>query len=256
MSLLDRYTALYSPEDVMYAQAMSGPYEDLSHRGDDCVVVAGMKDGLITGFWRPMVAVGDPKMLKLHIEALWSESKRIVYLDFLVNGELSVVSQFLLRHKYRAVPQYVQVIDATQSLDVLHSAVRKSYRSLINKAGNLWHGEVEDVHRVHLLCRGQTRSDATWDIQARMEPVCVIDGASAAAMFYVRGDWAYYACGASHDYGHACIWSAIQACKARGVKYIEMGEQIFYGDEKLVNIAKFKRGFGGRTITRLLLQRA
>jgi len=86
-----------------------------------------------------------------------------------------------------------------------------------------------------------------------MNPICVIDGASAAVMFYVAGDWAYYACGAARDNGHAAIWSAVLACKARGVKYVEMGEQVFCGDEKLVNISKFKRGFGGSTITRLLL---
>jgi len=54
---------------------------------------------------------------------------------------------------------------------------------------------------------------------------------------------------------HAIIWKAILRAKELGCKFFEMGEQVFSGDEKLIGISKFKCGFGGQTIVRLIIEK-
>jgi len=262
---LNELTALYSPLDVEYNQAMSGPYQDLSYHGQDCMVVAGLKDGRITGFWRPVVAVGDAKALKLHIERLYDISREIVYMDFLEGGGLSVISRFLLRQGYGARPYYTQIIDLTKTEEELHADLRKSYKSLINSVeGGIWtSGSINKFKEMHIEQRGrQTRNNRTWEIQAEMIRKEQAYGTgtiprTAGCLIYHNHTCAYYAVGAS-DKGknaHAAMWKAILEAKEFGCQMFEMGEQVFSGDPKLVNISKFKRGFGGQTYTRLILEK-
>ena len=256
--MLNQLTALYSDLDIEYNQVMSGPYEDLSVRNDKCEVIAGLKDGRISGFWRPMVAVGEDKELKLQIERLYDTCQNIYYMDFLIDGRLSVVSQFLLRHGHTARPYYTQVINISgvcfRNEQDIKAYMRKSYKSLVTKtAGIVCSGSVKRFKEVHKEVKGITRPDSTWEIQELMNPVCCTQG-EVGAMFYQRGDWGYYASGAG-DNTHACIWWAIMHFKRCGYKYVEMGEQLFSDNEKLVNISKFKRGFGGTTQTRLILEK-
>jgi len=253
---LSELTALYSPLDVAYNQAMSGPYQDISYHGKDCTVIAGLKDGRIDGFWRPVVASGDAKALKLHIERLYDISRDIVYMDFLEGGRLSVISQFLLRRGYRARPYYTQIIDLTKTESQLHADLRKSYKSLVAKVGGsviYIGGSIERFRNIHKKHHGNTRSDETWAIQEKMNCLYVIKGDSGA-MFYRNGDSAYYASGTGNN-NHVCVWLGIRALEERDCKMLEMGEQVFSGDTKLVNISKFKRGFGGQTVTRLILEK-
>ncbi|KKN40730.1 hypothetical protein LCGC14_0730380 [marine sediment metagenome] len=250
---LNAYTALYSSLDVEYSQAMSGPYEDLSFHDDDCKVIAGLKDNRISGFWRPMVATGGDKALKLHIERLYDICPHITYLDFLIDGRLSVISQFLLRHGHTARPYYTQIIDLTRSVEDLHCGLRKSYKSLVNKT-DVWNiVKVPEYRQMCETIKGPRRSDRTWEIQHRMKPLCLTDG-KAGAMFYCNKPAAYYASAAGEN-NHTAIYMAMGLLKNSGYKFLEMGEQIFAGDLKLVNISKYKRGFGGQTITRLILEK-
>lgn len=255
---LSELTALYSELDCQYNQAMSGPYTDLSVRNDDCAIVAGLKDGRISGFWRPMVAVGTDKALQDKIERLWLISQDIYYMDFLVVGELSVISKFLLKQGYQARPYYTQIIDKTMPMEYLHAQLRKSYKSLVAKDEKINYGTIEDYRSCHERFGGHKRPDATWDIQCSMmnrdEAFVLTDGPDAAVLIYDNDYTAYYAGGRSapEKNTHSLLWGGIIRSRATS---FELGEQVLYGDEKLVNISAFKKGFGGRTVTRLILEK-
>lgn len=266
-------TALYSSLDQEFSQAMSGPYEDLSFHDDDCKVIAGLKDNRITGFWRPVVACGGDKALKLHIERLYDICPNIYYMDFLINGQLSVISQFLLRHGHTARPYYTQIIDLTRSEEELHADLRKSYKSLCNQGFGGIDTALGPLRKLHLDVRGQKRGFETWQIQAKMIDmqqafVSIQDEEKAACLIYHNRHTSYYACGASEkDVGsHSCVWMAVLQAKTLECKTFEMGEQVFdvgapmmergkLAMKKDVDISLFKRGFGGQTITRLILEK-
>jgi len=79
----------------------------------------------------------------------------------------------------------------------------------------------------------------------------------AGVFIYYNKHAAYYGIGCSLEgvNSHAIIWQAILHAKELGCKTFEMGEQVWTGDEKLINISKFKRGFGGECYTRLILEK-
>lgn len=281
---LEELTALYSPLDIEYSQVMSGPYEDLSYHGEDCTVIAGLKDGKISGGWRPVVAVGDDKSLKLHIERLYDICPNIYYMDFLIDGKLSVISQFLLRHGHRARPYYTQIIDLTKTEEELHAGLRKSYKSLVNKQDayipksqtGYYFSAFKAIHK-HLHENKTIRPERTWEIQEGMIEqkqafLVMLDQDNenneiAGALFYCNKYTCYYACSASFEgvNTHSVLWQAILFAKRLGCKIIELGEQVFRAGqimmdgkpatEKHVNISKFKRGFGGECKTRLILEK-
>lgn len=264
--LLYTKTALYSPLDIEYQQKYRGPFEDLSFYSDDAVVIAGLKDGMISGFGRPMVAFGDDKVLKEQIQRLYNISPHITYMDYLEGGTVSAVAKFLLQKGATAKPYFTQIIDLTKTEAELHADVRKSYKSLLSK-GDVKRvvGNAAEVMRIlHLAMHGYTtRSLETWQIQQKM-----IDQGQAyiyadmpdfdfvsACLVYHNDIWAYYASGASlpETNSHRTIYSAILWAKSLGCHFFEIGEQVFSGMEKLVNISKFKRGFGGKIHTRLMI---
>lgn len=250
---LEELTALYSPLDIEYAQAMSGEYEDLSFKSDEVTVIAGLKDGRISGFWRPVVAVGDDKLQKLHIERLYDTCRNIYYMDFLIDGKLSVISQFLLRHRHKARPYYTQIIDLTKSEEELHANLRKSYKSLVSNTDNIKPTSIYEYQNIHERVKGKKRSQDTWEIMSNINYMCCVKQ-NAGVMIIINGECAYYM-SAAGDNTHSILWYLIRESKKYGCKLFELGEQIFSGNEKLVNISKFKRGFGGTTQTRLILEK-
>jgi hypothetical protein len=263
---IEELTALYSPLDIEYSQAMSGPYEDLSFRTDEITIIAGLKGGRISGFWRPVVAVGDDKLQKLHIERLYDICRNIYYMDFLIDGKLSVISQFLLRQGYAARPYYTQIIDLTKTEEELHADLRKSYKSLINKnhvssSYNSHEAAMELVRRIHSHCsQERPNKSITWHIQTNMlrqEQAFLVVGEANSYVFICHNNCsAYYFSGRSMDGNtHSYIWAAIIRAKRISCKTFEMGGQVFSGYSKLTNISKFKRGFGGETKTRLILEK-
>ena len=247
---LEKYTALYSDLDWEYNNVMSGPYQNLSFRCDEGTIIAGMKDDVISGAWRPMVCVGSDKFQKLHIERLFDTCRNFYYMDFLIDGKLSVISQFLLRHGHKARPYYTQIIDLSKPM---HEGLRKSYRSLVNKTTGIVPDTIEGYKEVHRFNKGITRPTRTWEIQKRMAIICNTRS-NAGAMFYYNNFGGYYFSSAGEN-NHAIVYSLLRRLQERGCVYAEMGEQVFSGDPKLVNISKFKRGFGGRTTTRLILEK-
>lgn len=255
-SLLESFTALYTPLDIEYAQAMSGKYDEfVTFDGYSCACVVALKDDRITGYWRPVVCFGPIEYQQKRIEELWAISQDIYYQDFLIDGNLSPVSRFLLARGYRAELYYTQVIDLTQSVDMLRHDLRKSYHSLVNKDERVEFCDVSTFQGIHEYVKQKRRSQESWDIQKKMETICCHDNGRCGVMFYVGPVWAYYASAAGED-THACVWSCLMELKQRGVHWCEMGEQVFSGpNEKLVNISRFKAGFSGETRVRLLLKK-
>lgn len=267
---LTKYTALYSDLDIEYNQAMSGVYKDLSFRSDDTIIIASLKDNKITGFWRPMIAFGNEKVLKEKIVDLYNISPDIYFQDFLIDGKLSPVSRFLLGRGYKATPYCAQIIDLTKSEEQLHSELRKSYKSLVNKKtiiSVMWN--IKPYERLHTKIKGQTRSAESWFVQQRMiwkeQLFCLLQSklirlgdtrSLAGGLFYYNDYHCYYGSGCSLEdvNGHNVIWQAILHAKKLGCKFFEMGEQVF-GDTKEANISKFKRGFGGYTQVKLNLRK-
>jgi hypothetical protein len=263
ISKLKYFTALYSDLDWEYNESMSGPYKNLSFRCDEGTMIAGEKNGMISGAWRPMICIGSDKFQKLHIERLFDICRNFYYMDFLINGRLSVISEFLLRHGHTARPYYTQIIDLTRSAEELHSGLRKSYKSLVNKTEGWAIVKVPEYRQICEKIKGPKRSDQTWEIQHQMQPLCLTDG-SAGAMFYCNKPAAYYASAAGEN-NHTAIYMAMGILKNAGYKFLEMGERLFHvgqigidskpATKKQVNISKFKAGFGRTTITRLILEK-
>ena len=266
---LSTLTPLYRPRDLDYADEVSGPYEDLSFRADECEVIAGLKDDHITGFWRPMVAVGSDRLLKEQIKRLYDICPNITYMDFLTDS-LSVISKFLLDKGYEAKPYFTQIIDLTKTKEQLHSDLRKSYKSIVNKDVIISiMGDIEPYKKLHAEIKGQKRSVDSWFIQQQMiwdkQLFCLLQSkvidpmtawSLAGGLFYYNDDCCYYGsgCASMGVNGHNVIWEAILHAKELGCKTFEIGEQVF-GNDKLADISKFKRGFGGVCKTRLVLER-
>jgi len=235
-------------------------------------VIAGSKDGKITGFGRPVFATG--KKLRQAAERLYGISDDIWYRAY----EIDDFAKFLLEKGYEATPYFTQVIDLfirgssgqrirPKTEQELHVDVRKSYKSLISKNENVkLDAGLLFSRNLHIECAGrETRSVKTWEIQNEMikqeEAFSFSDNTGllpiAFGFFIYNNHTCYYGVGASLEgvNSHALIWKAILHAKELGCKYFEMGEQVFSGDEKLVNISKFKRGFGGTCQMRLDLRK-
>lgn len=275
MQSKDFPSPLYSELGIEYQQAYDGPYSDLSYSVNGTTVIAGLKDSKITGFGRPVLAVG--KRLKQAAEKLYEISDDIWYRAY----EIDDFAKFLLEKGYKATPYFTQVIDLSKTVAELHADVRKSYKSLIN-----WGLDEDNAHltylnkdppkdayrhwdrfrKLHIKISGrETRHKRTWGIQCcQLEQeeafaiLSYIDKELVATGFFIyNNNTCYYGVGCSMEGAgtHALIWEAILHAKKLDCKWFEMGEQVFSGDEKLVNISKFKRGFGGICKMRLDLRK-
>lgn len=258
-------SALYGPEDICYSQAYSGEYKDVSIYDDKGVIIAGEKDNIISGFGRPMVAIGGESFLKDKVSTLLQGKKGALYLDWLEGGEVGAISKLLLQRGAIARPFLTQIIDLTQSDEDLHAGIRKSYTSLINKHLEtvkispphcIW--DLKDLHKE--ICGRQTRSNHTWKLQEEMIAnnkaflVTIYNGHKmlAGSLFLHNNYSCYYGVSKSTVDSHAIIWKAMAHAKQLRLKTLEMGEQTF-GDDKSGGISRYKSGFGGVCKARLLL---
>lgn len=250
---------LYSKLGIKYQQAYSGPYHDLSLKIDGCRLVIGLKRNRITGFGRPCVCFGEHEDIARQFRKIHEGTKGFWYMDYLENG-LHSISRYLLECGYTPSVYMTHIIDCGKDEQMLFREVRKSYKNLIHKYQPVL-SDISTLKEIHIeVCGRQTRSDDTWQIQQEMidqgQGFC-LSTHGAAAFFMHTEECAYYGVGASHNdvYSHPLIWYAIMECKKRGVRFLEMGEQLFHGqDTKALGIAKFKRGFGGVTKVRFIFQ--
>ena len=198
---------------------------------------------------------------------------------------LSVLGLSLLEAGAEARPHFTQVIDLGLTEAELHQRVRKSYKSLLNwgrqnldlrlhTASSITEADMDRFHELHCHVAGrETRPQATWDIQLEMVrggEAFVVEGhwqdeLVSAALFLHSPKGCYYGVSASErelfdkPLSHAVLWTAILHTRSLGCRWFEMGEQLYPGrggptpSDKEMNIAKFKRGFGGQTEIRLTL---
>ncbi|MGP1255662.1 MAG: hypothetical protein ACTS10_14685 [Kiloniellales bacterium] len=204
----------------------------------------------------------------------------LAFRDFLVAGELSLTGKALLSSGGQAKPHFTQVVDLQTTLDDLRASMTKSTRWGVN--WGLKNLEIavtppkapdETVfwafRDLHLEAAGRsTRSHATW--QAQLDAVrsgqafCVfawLGGELVSAGFFpVSQVYSYYGVSASRrdlfdkPISHAVLWTAIVTARDLGCRHFELGDQLFDKpavSAKEMNIANFKRSFGGATSTRL-----
>jgi len=157
----------------------------------------------------------------------------------------------------------------------------KNLNPTIVDHSNLTEEEFTAYRRLHFAAAGrETRSAATWRINAEMirarQAFLVLgrlDGTLVTGAFFnVFGEACYYSNAASDralfekPLGHGIMWRGMLHAKALGCREAELGQILFanqplgapahghdeaYADEKNLNIANFKRGFGGQTQCRL-----
>jgi hypothetical protein len=191
---------------------------------------------------------------------------------------VSSKQDLLPRHGYLVFPAHTAIIDLRQDKKTLHSALRGSFKPLINKALKTYEIRIFDYrkHRrkdfdayveMHHKAAGRvTRPLRTFDLQydkiATDNAILMgvaYEGVLRAFSYHIHnGGHACYG-SAADDKGfthqvplsHAMIWSAIAYYKDRGFTTFELGEQA-YGPQlfsspsrKEINISFFKRGFGG-----------
>jgi hypothetical protein len=184
-----------------------------------------------------------------------------------------------LLHDEKALRQMVR-----KSYKSLINWGERNLTPLVVDSDNLTEGDFDAYRQLHLLAAGrETRSRATWCINWEMirarEAFLVlgrlVGRLVTGAYFNVFGDACYYSNAASDrslfekPLGHCIIWRGLLHARALGCRTLEMGEIFFpnqphsslsgakvaHGvgspDEKNLRIATFKRGFGGRTESRL-----
>lgn len=171
------------------------------------------------------------------------------------------------------------LIDTSRDIKELWADVRKSYKHLINRADKNYVYETisaqnydfdrcEDYRKLHFKASGrQTRSLESFYLMYKMiednQAFLIIakgkDGSTAAAqLFYYSKDYSLYASSAINPdlpadsgAGHLAIWQGIVTAKRLGLRFLDMGQLRISSNisEKEKNIALFKKGFGGNTVT-------
>jgi hypothetical protein len=198
-----------------------------------------------------------------------------------------VESEPLLRHGFIDVSLASHVIDlAGRTEQDLWREVRHGHRYDIRRGQrdlsvSVCHGDAFDAATferyvdLHRRAAGRvTRPRKTFDLMARW----IRDGAAAlfmasranetvgSALVLLHGDGAFYASAAndpgSRDVpaGHVLQWSIIRWLRERGVRRYDLGLRSFdlphaLASEKERAISLFKRGFGGRTVPLVVVER-
>ena len=268
-------------------------FEDVSLVLDDNGRQGGMQASvhkdvqgrLILSNWGlPLIWLGDSssglqKALGKQIERL-VESRRIDEVhsvDLLFNGTYSTLSLALMNKagSITALPRFICSLDLNLSEDVLHAAIRKSYRHCINRG--LKRMEIttltaatsdfttwDNCIKLHREVAGrETRSIESWKVQESMIRTgeafavlgCLGGRIVGFSLFLVQRGYCFYWLAASRretagePVSHALIWTAILHAKQIGCHLIELGPAWFPDNtqpsEKERSIGLFKAGFGG-----------
>jgi len=202
----------------------------------------------------------------------------IWYRDYLIDGNMSFLTNHLLKKGASATPVFFKVIDLYLDKAILWKHVRKSYSSLINnglrdmkpyivtKEEVNWEHMLSfrDLH-IHVSGR-ETRSVESWSRQFESiqngEAFIVfgeLNGDLVTAGYFSYSDInCIYGSSASRrdlfhkPLFHAIMWSAILHAKKIGCRWFEVGEQYFKNHpesniptKKELSISDFKSGFGG-----------
>ena len=172
-----------------------------------------------------------------------------------------------------------QMIDTSKDIKELWADVRKSYKHLINRAeknfvyetmssDNYNFDKCEDYRKLHFMAAGrQTRSLESFKQMYKMvengQAFIILAGEKdgrldVAHFYYYLGNYCLYASSAINPglpadsgAGHLAIWQGIVTVKRMGLRFLDMGQLRIDSNiaEKEKNIALFKKGFGGNTVT-------
>ena len=200
--------------------------------------------------------------------------------DYLINGEVSAFSRYLMSNGATVTPTFSKVIDLHRDEAYLKSHLRKSYGSLVNwgirelqptvvAAEALNWQMMEEFRQLHIREAGrETRSESSWRRQYEMvkagEAFMVIgaldDQMVSAGLFMYSPSSCYYGVSASRrdlfdkPLFHSLMWTAMIHAKAIGCRWFEVGGQVFPNvpqntppSNKEIGISEFKAGFGGHT---------
>jgi lipid II:glycine glycyltransferase (peptidoglycan interpeptide bridge formation enzyme) len=184
----------------------------------------------------------------------------------------------LLRYKYDYKIKTTNIIDLTHSEENILSQMRKGHKSDIKRALKDKDLQIDYVDKtsckideallnykkIHTIdAGGQTRTDASWDYMSDWlyngNAVLVLAKSNSLGK-YISGAYilmykysAYYGSYATIDanlnnavIGHLIQWHIIKYLKEKGIKEYETGWNYYGNDEKLLQISKFKAGFGGK----------
>jgi len=168
--------------------------------------------------------------------------------------------------------KFEAIIDLTQDKDIIHSNLRKSYKSLINQGEreidfttinkeNPDREQFEAYRLFHKRVAGRTtRTIESWKSQFRMIEIGCADlvmgemkpyGLVSSSFCSDHGDITYYG-SAVYDrdlfhkpLGHASVYKSMMHAKDRGQSFFSMGVicQKNTISDKEYNIGKFKKGF-------------
>lgn len=187
---------------------------------------------------------------------------------------------YMMKYGYKGDLDLSQMLDLRHSEQELYADIRKGHKSDI-KRGKKYEIEIYDNKNMTkdkiVLYRKIYEEDAgrvTRNSQMYMHYYEFIrDKKGVIAFAKVEGEYvgvliatfykntAYYSSYAERTnqlegvpVGHVLQWETIKYLKQHGIEFYEMGEQVFGSYEKgteeakLVNIATYKRGFGGYTV--------
>jgi FemAB family protein len=208
----------------------------------------------------------------------------IKYQEFQSNGHVTFFGRLLLENGAKTTPYFSQVINLSLSKEKLWQQVRKSFKSLINwgkknlnievyEKDNIQFSKVELFRELHIHVAGrETRSLKTWEQQYDMvkngEAFLILafleNELVTAAFFSFNRQCCYYGVSASKrelfdkPLSHFILWEAIRKAKDLNCALFETGRQIINRKslslpKKELGISTFKRGFGGKTQSRLNL---
>ncbi|WP_406863822.1 GNAT family N-acetyltransferase [Streptomyces sp. HUAS MG47] len=202
--------------------------------------------------------------------------------DYLVGGEISPLTEVMLRHGGVSHHHFTQTVDLRPPAEERFAELRKNFRKILRRPRDgfdldvVTGRDVTSAHldtfvRLHLDFYGKTlRTRASWDaILASVradEGFMVVgrqDGRTVSmAYFAVSERYCLYASGVNDtaDYGsglsHRVLWRAMEHARALGCVRFELGEQLYLGmypdlPEKFRAIGHFKAGFSNTTAVRL-----
>jgi len=211
---------------------------------------------------------------------LYQVNGNIWYRDYLIGGNISFLSTYILKKGAAATPGFSKVIDLYLDKKILWRNIRKRYSSMINNGlrdMDLSIVTSEDVNWDHLLqfrelhvfvAGRETRSIESWRRQFEAvqngEAFLVLgklDGVMVSVGYfnYSNTNCIYGSSASRRDLFHkplfhAIMWTAILHAKKIGCRWFEIGEQYFKNHsidrcptKKELGISDFKAGFGGDT---------
>jgi hypothetical protein len=203
----------------------------------------------------------------------------IYYKDRLHRGCISLLGRLLLDYGGDSTVSVSQIIDLSLTEETLHKGMTKAYKWSVNwgrknlainvlDRNSITSQDIENFRLLHFEAAGrETRTLKSWTLQYEMvlkgEAFCVFarmgESLVSAALFPYSKSHCFYGVSASRrdlfdkPLNHSVIWTALLHSKMLGLRYFEMGEQLFpmaprpHPTQKELGISFFKRAFGGES---------